>query len=339
MEKQKKRFEVSGKVIWGSSISLAVLASVPKLFDSFSTAGDIVINSSITLLFSVFIWYYNIYSLPKFSSQRNSKSLFNGKLLLSVLLGIVIMVILVIAHQELFEVSKMDAPIMFELRGLLINLIVYMFLHLLFQNYQTQQLGVELELTKAVNLGAQYELLKQQVNPHFLFNSLNTLKSMVDINDPMSSDFILKLSDFYRFTLESRKMDLIPLREELQILDSYVYLLKARFEDGFVLVNEVDPKQYDSAVPPFTLQLLIENCIKHNIVSLDKPLVIKLYSEGDFLVVENQIQLKRGALSTGVGLDNINQRFLHLIHKEIEIDKNETTFKIKIPMIYDYHNN
>ncbi|RUT72530.1 histidine kinase [Flavobacterium cupreum] len=339
MEKQKKRFEVSAKVIWGSSISLAVLASVPKLFDSFSTPGDIVINSSITLLFSVFIWYYNIYSLPKFSSQRTSKNLFNGKLLLSVLLGIVMMVILVIAHQELFEVSKMDAPIMFELRGLLINLIVYMFLHLLFQNYQTQQLGVELELTKAVNLGAQYELLKQQVNPHFLFNSLNTLKSMVDINDPMSSDFILKLSDFYRFTLESRKMDLIPLREELQILDSYVYLLKARFEDGFVLVNEVDPKQYDSAVPPFTLQLLIENCIKHNIVSLDKPLVIKLYSEGDFLVVENQIQLKRGALSTGVGLDNINQRFLHLIHKEIEIDKNETTFKIKIPMIYDYHNN
>ncbi|QSB28969.1 sensor histidine kinase [Flavobacterium sp. CLA17] len=339
MEKQKKRFEVSGKVIWGSSISLAVLASVPKLFDSFSTPGDIVINSSITLLFSVFIWYYNIYSLPKFSSQRTSKNLFNGKLLLSVLLGIVMMVILVIAHQELFEVSKMDAPIMFELRGLLINLIVYMFLHLLFQNYQTQQLGVELELTKAVNLGAQYELLKQQVNPHFLFNSLNTLKSMVDINDPMSSDFILKLSDFYRFTLESRKMDLIPLREELQILDSYVYLLKARFEDGFVLVNEVDPKQYDSAVPPFTLQLLIENCIKHNIVSLDKPLVIKLYSEGDFLVVENQIQLKRGALSTGVGLDNINQRFQHLIHKEIEIDKNETIFKVKIPMIYDYHNN
>jgi two-component system, LytTR family, sensor kinase len=339
MEKQKKRFEVSGKVIWGSSISLAVLASVPKLFDSFSTPGDIVINSSITLLFSVFIWYYNIYSLPKFSSQRTSKNPFNGKLLLSVLLGIVMMVILVIAHQELFEVSKMDAPIMFELRGVLINLIVYMFLHLLFQNYQTQQIGVELELTKAVNLGAQYELLKQQVNPHFLFNSLNTLKSMVDINDPMSSDFILKLSDFYRFTLESRKMDLIPLREELQILDSYVYLLKARFEDGFVLLNEVDPKQYDSAVPPFTLQLLIENCIKHNIVSLDKPLVIKLYSEGDFLVVENQIQLKRGALSTGVGLDNINQRFVHLIRKEIEIDKNETIFKVKIPMIYDYHHN
>jgi two-component system LytT family sensor kinase len=334
-----KRFQVSSKVIWGSSIALAILASIPKLFDGDSTFGDIIINASITLLFSIFIWYYNMYSLPKFSSQRTNTSLFNWKLLLSVIMGILVMVILVIGHQELFQISKMDAPIMFELRGVLINLIVYMFLHLLFQNYQTQQMGVELERTKAVNLGAQYELLKQQVNPHFLFNSLNTLKSMVDIQDPQSSDFILKLSDFYRFTLESRKMDLIPLREELQILDSYVYLLKARFEDGFVLENQVDQRQYDSAVPPFTLQLLIENCIKHNVVSLDKPLHIKLYTEGDFVVIENQIQLKRGVLSTGVGLDNINQRFSHLIHKEIEIEKNETIFKVKIPMIYDYRNN
>lgn len=334
-----KGFQVSRKLIWISSVALAVLASIPKLFDAASTPGDIIINSSITLLFSVFIWYYNIYSLPKFSSQRTHTSLFNWKLLFSVILGIVVMVILVIGHQELFQISKMDAPIMFELRGVLINLIVYMFLHLLFQNYQTQQIRVELERTHTMNLGAQYELLKQQVNPHFLFNSLNTLKSMVDMNDPMSSDFILKLSDFYRFTLESRKLDLIPLREELQILDSYVYLLKARFENGFILNNNTDPKQYDSAIPPFTLQLLIENCIKHNVVSLDKPLQINLYTEDDFLVIENPIQLKRGVLSTGVGLDNINQRFMHLVRKEIEIEKTDTIFKVKIPLIYDYHNN
>ncbi|WP_026729637.1 sensor histidine kinase [Flavobacterium denitrificans] len=338
MEKVK-RFQVSPRVIWGSSIALAILASIPKLFDAATTPGDLVINSSITLLFSLFIWYYNIYSLPKFSAQRTNKSLFNWKLLLSVVLGILLMVVLVIAHQELFQVSKMDAPIMFELRGVLINLIVYMFLHLLFQNYQTQQIGVELERSKALNLGAQYELLKQQVNPHFLFNSLNTLKSMVDIQDPQSSDFILKLSDFYRFTLESRKLDLISLKEEIQILDSYVYLLKARFEDGFEVINVIDQKQYDCAIPPFSLQLLIENCIKHNVVSLDKPLRIKLYTENDFLVIENPIQLKRGVLSTGVGLDNINQRFMHLAHKEIEIDKNDTTFKVKIPLIYEYRNN
>lgn len=339
MEKEKRRFQVSRRVIWGSSLALAILASIPKLFDTDSTVSDILINSSITFLFSLFIWFYNIYSLPKFTSKGNTKSFLNWKLFLSVILGIVIMVILVIAHQELFQVSKMDAPIMFELRGVLINLIVYMFLHLLFQNYQTQQMRVELERTISVNLGAQYELLKQQVNPHFLFNSLNTLKSMVEMQDPQSTEFILKLSDFYRFTLESRKLDLIPLREELQILESYTYLLKARFEEGFIMINEIETKYHDAAIPPFTLQLLIENCIKHNIVSLEKPLEIKLYNEGDFLVVQNQIQLKRGVLSTGVGLDNINQRFSHLIHKEIEIDKNETIFKVKIPIIHEYNTN
>lgn len=339
MEKRKIGFQVSKRVIWGSSISLGVLASIPKLFDNSSTFGDIFINSSITFLFSLFIWYYNIYSLPKFTSQRIAKSFLNGRLILSVILGILMMVVLVFAHQELFLASQMDAPIMFELRGVLINLIVYMFLHLLFQNYQTQQIGIELERTKTVNIGAQYELLKQQVNPHFLFNSLNTLKSMVEMQDPHSADFILKLSDFYRFTLESRKLDLITLREEIQILESYTYLLKARFEDGFELSYNINSKHYDTTIPPFTLQLLIENCIKHNVVSLDKPLNINIYSEGGFLVVENKIQLKKGVLSTGVGLDNINQRFAHLIHKEIQIEKNETIFKVKIPVIYDYSNN
>ncbi|MGH2664751.1 sensor histidine kinase [Flavobacterium sp.] len=338
MEKEKKRFQVSQRVIWGSSIALAILASIPKLFDNSSKPVDIFINSSITFLFSLFIWHYNIYSLPKFMARHTTKNFVNGRLLLSVIMGILMMILLVVAHQELFQVTKLDAPIMFELRGILINLIVYMFLHLLFQNYRTQQISLELERTESVNLGAQYELLKQQVNPHFLFNSLNTLKSMVEIQDPQSADFILKLSDFYRFTLESRKLDLIPLREELQILESYTYLLKARFEEGFIVTNDINSSCYDSAIPPFTLQLLIENCIKHNIVSLDKPLEIRLYTADDFLVVENKIQLKKGALSTGVGLNNINQRFMHLIHKSIEIEKEETVFKVKIPLIYDYSN-
>ena len=339
MDKEKRSFQVSSRLIWGSSLILAILASIPKLFDFYSKPTDIIINSSITFIFSLFIWYYNIYSLPKFTSRGTAKSFLNGKLFLSVLTGILLMIVIVIAHQELFEITKMDAPIMFELRGVLINLIVYMFLHLLFQNYQTQQMVVELERTKSVNLGAQYELLKQQVNPHFLFNSLNTLKSMVEMQDPHSADFILKLSDFYRFTLESRKLDLIPLREELAILEAYTYLLKARFEDGFIITVQIDQKFYESSIPPFTLQLLIENCIKHNVVSLDKPLQIKVYTDDEFLVIENAIQLKKGVLSTGVGLDNINNRFSHLIHKEIEIDKNETTFKVKIPMIHEYHNN
>ena len=252
----------------------------------------------------------------------------------------VIMILLVVVHEELFIASQTDAPIMLELRGLLINLIVYMFLHLLFQNYKTQQIGIELERSKSINLEAQYELLKQQVNPHFLFNSLNTLKSMVEMQDPHSADFILKLSDFYRFTLESRKLNLVNLKEELQILDSYVYLLNARFEEGFMLINDIEPQYYTTYIPPFSLQLLMENCIKHNVVSLEKPLEVRLYTEGEYIVIENKIQMKKGNIpSTGIGLENINQRFVHLANKEIIIDKDDSIFKVKIPVIYENPDN
>ena len=338
MDRGKSTFTVSQRVIWLSSLALAIMSSIPKLFDHVSGPKEIIINSSIAFLFSLFIWYFNIYSLPKFTSRKTTRNFLNLRLFLSVLSGIFMMIVIVVLHQEIFQVTQLDTPIMFEIRGILINLIVYMFLHLLFQNYKTQQIEVELERTISVNLGAQYELLKQQINPHFLFNSLNTLKSMVETHDPQSSDFILKLSDFYRFTLESIKMDLITLEEEIKILEAYTFLLKARFEEGFHLENSIEERYFESGIPPFTLQLLIENCIKHNIVSLEKPLFIKLYTEENFIVVENPIQLKKGELSTGVGLDNINRRFVHLIEKEIEINKSDTTFKVKIPIIYEHHN-
>jgi two-component system, LytTR family, sensor kinase len=227
--------------------------------------------------------------------------------------------------------------LMVEVRGILISLTFYMFLHLLYQNYQNQQVGIELERTKADNLGAQYELLKQQVNPHFLFNSLNslnTLKTMIETDDKQSVDFVLKLSEFYRFTLESRKLDLIHLSEEIDILSSYMFLVKARFEDGIHLTNTIDPAYQQSLIPPFTLQLLIENAIKHNIVSLERPLQIRLYSEKDTIIVENDLQPKiESEVSLKVGLNNISERYSHLLEKEIMIEADEKTFKVKLPVI------
>jgi LytS/YehU family sensor histidine kinase len=186
------------------------------------------------------------------------------------------------------------------------------------------------------NLGAQYELLKQQVNPHFLFNSLNTLKYMVESRDENTVEFVLKLSDFYRFTLESRKLNLIKLAEELKILDAYVFLLKARFEEGIDLSVDIDTPLQQTYIPPFTLQLLVENCIKHNVVSLERPLQIKIYSEDDLIVVQNQIQLKRTPeASTGMGLENINQRYTHLLDKKIIIQPTGSLFTIKLPVIHE----
>jgi LytS/YehU family sensor histidine kinase len=252
-------------------------------------------------------------------------------------------VMFLLACVQQYLLSHLDfgpVMLMIEVRGILINLTFYLFLHLLYQSYQNQKVGIELERTKTDNLGAQYELLKQQVNPHFLFNSLNTLKYMVESNDVHTVNFILKLSDFYRFTLESRKLDLIRLSEELEIIDAYMFLLKARFEEGIDLSITIDQQYYTSLIPPFTLQLLIENCIKHNVVSLEHPLQIRLYAENDFIIVENQLRLKRTPeASMGLGLENINQRYIHLLNKKIEILANETTFSIKLPIIHENHHN
>lgn len=212
-----------------------------------------------------------------------------------------------------------------------------MFIHILYQTHLNQQVVRELERSMAANLEAQYELLKQQVNPHFLFNSLNTLKYMVDSHDGQSSEFIIKLADFYRFTLDSLKLNVLPLKQELAIMESYIYLLKARFEEGLLVTQNLGAELAETLIPPFTLQLLIENCIKHNIVSLEKPLHIRLYREADYLVVENNLQERKiPESSTGLGIKNINQRYLLLTDKEIVILKTNDTFTIKLPILYEH---
>lgn len=333
----KKTFKISNKIIWLSSLLLGILTSVPKIAEHHFNPYEALVDSTVTFLFAVLIWYYNILTLPVYSSKDVSNGFSVIRLVKGLFFGIAVMFILACIQQYLLShLNFGPVMLMFEVRGILVNIAFYMFLHLLHQSYQNQQVGIELERTKADNLGAQYELLKQQVNPHFLFNSLNTLKYMVESEDEHSVDFILKLSNFYRFTLESRKLDLIRLAEELEILDAYVFLLKARFEEGIDLSIDIDPHFNQSLIPPFTLQLLVENCIKHNVVSLDKPLKIKLFSEKDMLIVENRLQLKTTReISTGLGLENINQRYTHLLNKAIEIQVSETLFSIKLPIIYE----
>jgi len=337
---KKKTFKISHKVIWLSSFFLGILTAVPKIAEHRFNIYEALADSGVTFLFAVVIWYYNLMTLPAYSSRDVASGFSVVRLLKGLFFGILLMFILSSVQQFLLtRIHFGPVMLMFEVRGILVNIMFYMFLNLLYQNYQNQQVGIELERTKADNLGAQYELLKQQVNPHFLFNSLNTLKYMVESNDNHSVEFILKLSDFYRFTLESRKHNLILLAEELDILEAYLFLLKARFEEGIDLNVDIDQRYNQSLIPPFTLQLLVENCIKHNVLSLEKPLHIKLYVEGDFIVVENRIQPKRTPeASTGIGLENINQRYSHLLNKEIIISKGETYFSIKLPIIHeDYH--
>jgi two-component system, LytTR family, sensor kinase len=285
------------------------------------------------------MWYFNIYMLSRQPATRRKQSISYSRLLSSLAFGLVVMFGLACIQQLILShINFGPVMLMVEVRGILINLVFYMFLHLLQQNYENQHVSMELERVKSDNLGAQYELLKQQINPHFLFNSLNTLKAMVESGEQEAVDFILKLSNFYRYTLESRKLDLIHVHEEMEILNAYLFLQKARFESGFTFTSKLSDKTLNTLIPPFTLQLLIENCIKHNVVSLQRPLHISVYEQDNLIVVENQVQPKTSENnSLGVGLKNIDLRYSHLLEKHIEIVNNEKVFQVKLPLIYEHH--
>ncbi|MET3877889.1 histidine kinase [Chitinophaga sp. OAE865] len=336
---KKPGFKISQATIWVSSIGLGLLSSVPQIAEHHFHLAEAAVNAGITATFALLMWYFNIYILSGQSDQPRKQSISYSKLLSSLLFGLVVMLGLAYIQQLILShINFGPAMLMVEVRGILINLVFYMFLHLLQQNYENQHVTMELERIKSDNLSAQYELLKQQVNPHFLFNSLNTLKAMVESGEQEAVDFIIKLSNFYRFTLESRKLDLIHVREEMDILNAYLFLQKARFGDGFTFTSTLSDQLLETLIPPFTLQLLVENCIKHNIVSLDKPLHIRIYEEDDKIIVENQVQQKTGEQnSLGVGLKNIDLRYQHLMQQHIDIVANEKTFKIKLPLIHEHH--
>lgn len=192
----------------------------------------------------------------------------------------------------------------------------------------------EADELKKLNVTIQLESLKNQVKPHFLFNSLNTLTGLVENNSGQAVRFIAELSSVYRYLLQSSEKELTALRDELQFCRAYFFLLQMRFGEAVQLKEEVNPELQDFVLPPLTLQMLLENCIKHNQVSERKPLTIEIATEGaGWLVVRNNLQRKRNPHSTGVGLSNIAAKLKLLNQPAIEVQETETHFTIKIPLL------
>lgn len=181
---------------------------------------------------------------------------------------------------------------------------------------------------------SQFQLLRSQVNPHFLFNNFSTLMAIIEEDKDLAIEYVGKLSAFFRYILEYRDKELIPLSEELEIVENYIFLQKKRYGENLAVRTEVDPAHLSSLIPPLTLQLLLENAVKHNIVSASRPLLIRVYSESDFLVIENAIQpRKTPESSTGMGLQNIRSRYRIFTAKEIIIEQTENYYKVFLPLI------
>ncbi len=186
---------------------------------------------------------------------------------------------------------------------------------------------------------AKFESLKSQIDPHFLFNSLNVLTSLIGENPIQAERFTTKLSKVYRYVLEQRNKDLIPLSEELQFARTYMELLGMRFEDAVIFDIPATVSHDDVKIVPLSLQLLLENAVKHNVVSSLKPLNIKIYEEDGYLVIENNINPKEAiGKSTKVGLRNIADRYGLITDKKVFIENDNKIFKVRLPLLIKMNN-
>jgi two-component system, LytTR family, sensor kinase len=192
----------------------------------------------------------------------------------------------------------------------------------------------ETENLKRENLAAQLNALRTQVNPHFLFNNLNTLSSIIPEDPKQAVDFVQQLSKVYRHILEVKDEKSISLKDELDLMNAYTFLLKTRFGDNLAVNINISAEKMQKKIVPLSLQILMENAIKHNIVSSEKPLHIDVFAENGSLVISNNLQMKNQINeSTGIGLDNIRNRYKLLSDKPVKVTESETNFTVSIPLI------
>lgn len=181
---------------------------------------------------------------------------------------------------------------------------------------------------------AKFESLKNQIDPHFLFNSLNVLSSLIEENPENAQRFTTSLSKIYRYVLEQKDKELVSVEEELKFAKTYMNLLKMRFENSLFYELPETISNPEAKVVPLSLQLLLENTVKHNVVSEQRPLHIRIFIEGDYLVIQNDFQKKEVIQSRqGVGLQNIINRYGIITNRKVLIEQTESTFTVKIPIL------
>ncbi len=195
---------------------------------------------------------------------------------------------------------------------------------------------LESEILQKENSRSQMMMLRNHLDPHFLFNNLNTLSSLIDIDRDLSKKYLDKFAEVYRSILRTEQTDLTTVREELEMIDSYVFLLNIRFQNAFTIEINVDEQDLDMAIPPLSIQMLVENAFKHNVISKKKPLHISMHSDNsEFLVVKNTLQKKRIEPNNriGTGIDNIRTRYEFFSKKKVEIIETMDVFQVRLPLI------
>ena len=313
----------------------------PRCWSDFSYAGrHIFISILYGLGLHMSLGYLNSYLATKVQWLKKPWQSFFITLTLSTITVILVVALInVIWRGLLLDVSPMDTIRSLEPIEYLIPLIIGLFISSVFIGASFLSIWkkslLEAEQFKQAQLSAKFEALNSQVNPHFLFNSLNVLSSLVKKDPAKAEDFIHQLSNVYRNVLEFRKEELISTKKELNTLNAYLFLLQTRFGERIRLTNKLVASE-TSYIVPLSLQMLLENAIKHNAATTKNPLLIEIYEQDSKIWVKNNRQLLNEAVEgKKMGLDNIAQRYKLATDEEIIVEETDTYFKVGLPVIQD----
>lgn len=334
--------EIPRAIILTLAIFLVLL--VLKLITGVTIAlnNHLLVNFGYTMLYGIMLYFVNatlfIYLDQRFERDRFSKKRIAIGFMGSFVISVFTLFFLRIVEDVLIEGESFALFIQNEtLANYVVTILITFFVTLAFHAFYVYKAYQENKVNEqkiiAGTASAQFESLKNQIDPHFLFNSLNVLSSLIEENPASAQKFTTSLSKVYRYVLEQKNKELVPLAEELAFATTYMELLIMRFENSISFELPENTNE-DTKVVPLSLQLLLENCIKHNIVSSSKPLHIKISVEENQLVVENNWQ-KKEVLSEGkgVGLQNIINRYALLTERKVKIVQDEKSFKVYLPLL------
>ncbi len=330
------------------SVVVAFLTHFPELISLFDHSGQNSLFSGMSMtdvaneIFFTFVSLLILFAMNTvlFGFNRPTARITWGKMILSfVLTGFASNLLgqgFVFLHHQ-FDIPAIDAMVhhyLHPLRDFIITCIVTGSCYMIHLIRKSQQVSVENEQLRSENLVNQFEALKNQLNPHMLFNSLNTLRSLIRETPDKAQDYLQELSRVLRYTLQGNECMSVTLREEMEFVSAYNFLLKMRYEDNLEFDIRIEEEAETLQLPPMSVQLLIENAVKHNEISNRHPLVIRVCTIGKQLTVSNPIQRKKTA-SGGlqIGLANLAKRYSLLFKEEIEVREDNNTFIVTIPLI------
>ena len=317
-----------------------LLCEVYKYFDIeiewYYAAGTITV---ITLL----IWESNRLIEPFFRKRLDEhknkiKALISfflaGGFLTTIVCFAVVMFVSMVIHNNNFQ--RTFIPLKLNLiYAILVNLLFHLVNAIFFYFKEYRIKLIEAEQLKTKTSQAELQVIKSQINPHFLFNNLNVLSALVMQNSSEANKFIEAFSQVYRYILSNQHKELVELKTELEFIKPYIYLLEKRFTNGLKITIDIDTAQENKFIIPASLQMLIENAIKHNVASKTKPLHIDLHTNGNqTLVVTNNLQLRDIVEnSTEIGLQNSMKRYLLVGNREVIVNKTDENFIVTLPLL------